>query len=311
MKIKVSEKKRELIIIFVTTLIIAFLVGFSANIAFNYLFSKSPIWFSVATCIFLIISIIILYLTIVSTAQRSSVKISFPLTFSRKKVKFFDLPHCPISVHSRVCFNYLPVESQKHLACYDNYVHFWKSDLQRFIDHVIQEALLTTVFKQREFYERNYVEITYSSLPDGIKENRFLEKWMDVSKEDYAIFVPSPIGIKTYGRNNSFLRIETCYGVLRCEWDIIYCQAPIYSKYFVNEKDLKPVEDYHDFYINLSLFYECNIWKLLSKELKLFLQWAGDIELELVEYDWDKAKIDRLFFVIKGEIENENASPQK
>ena len=295
----VKDTKREILIILITVILIAFLISILANVAFTKLYANNPMWTTLSFGLLFALAIISLYLTIVSKAKRYAGTISFPITFSRKLGKFLDLPDCPMSVHARVGFDKLPIEGQKHLTVYDNWQQFWSSDLQRFIDQVIQETLLTTIFKQFKFEERTYDSIQYTSLPEGITENNVLRNWLENYEKKFELFLPYAHSVKTYGRNNCFLLFKSKYGMLRCEWNISYCNTPIFSEFFIKDADLKPLEDYHDYLIDLDFGYECNSWKILSKNLENFLEWVSDIERSLNANDWKKSEINRLYVVMQ------------
>lgn len=297
------DKRREVFVLLITVLAIAILTNFAAGILFQEVYPRHPT-ISIFTCGFLLLVLSLgLYLTVVKSATKSITLAEIPLCFSRKLQRFIDLPHCPLSVHARVSFDKLPDEGRKHLTCYDNGEDFWQSELERFIDHVVQEALLTTVFRPDQSGQSKFDHIPYSELPQGVKENRQLKEWINISHE-FSLAAPYRPEVTTFGRNNSFLEITTRFGSVDAKWDIAYCNAPSYSEYFVNNPDLEPITDYHDFQVRITLATRSSPWKLLSPKMAAFFEWANTIEAKLTEYDWETSQIDRLFVMLKPNVED-------
>lgn len=298
------DKRREVFILLTTVLAIAILTNFGAGILNQEVYPRYPT-FSIITCVFLLVVLSLgLYLTVVKSATKLTTLAKIPLCFSRKLQKFIDLPHCPLSVHARVSFDRMPEEGRKHLTCYDNAKDFWQSDLERFIDHVVQEILLTTIFRRDQAVQSKFHHILFSELPEGVRENRQLKEWIKPLTE-FDLAAPYPPEVTTYGRNNSFLQIATRFGSIDAKWDIAYFNAPSYSRYFVSYPDLEPIEDYHDYEISITLAARTSPWKILSPKMTAFFEWANIIGAKLTEYDWETSQIDRLFVILKPSIKDQ------
>src|SRR4030042_4422419 len=233
-----SDKRREILIIVLSGIVIAFLIGGIASIVYSHLAAFHPRWTLFGSLILLLIATSILYVVLVSSVRRFKMQVEFPLTFDRNSPRFVDLPHCPMSINARVCFNQLPESGRKHLTCYDTVPEFFGSELNRFIDHVIQLVLLETVVFSSERPEsemKGYTHLSKKHFPLGVTENHFLKDWLDEIDSDRNILVPHFKEIQTFGRNNSFLRIYTKGGTLEFSWVVGHVSGAWYSEAFLPE----------------------------------------------------------------------------
>jgi hypothetical protein len=297
------EKQREVLILLISVIAISIITNFLAGILFDSLYHKYTTISIIISVLLLLILTLALYFTVVSSVTKSVIRVDIPLCFSRKLQRFIDLPRCIVSVRSRIHFDELPEEGRQHLTCYDDSPAFWDSDLNRFIDHIIQEALLTVVFQQDQSTKPGFAEIPYPNLPIGIRENHPLQKWIEPDG-NFHLLLPNRSRVTTYGRNNSFLQINTPFGSINAEWEITYCFAPLYSQYFVNLPDHEPIEDYHDFKVHITLITKNSPWRMLSPKMTTFFDWTNTIERKLNEQDWKSSQIDRLFIMLKPDVEN-------
>jgi hypothetical protein len=308
-----ADKRREILIFLLTAIVIAFLVGGIATILFSapFLAVTHPWWTLCGSIILLIIATSFLYIVLISSVRRLNMQVRFPLAFDRVTCLFVDLPYCPMSVNARVCFDKLPDPGRRHLACYDTIPGFFGSELNRFIDHVVQGVLLTRVVFQRErgdSTKKGYMRLRGGHLPLGVIENRFFADWVDELNRDRTVIVPHLKQIQTFGRNNSFFRINTKGGTLEFSWQIVYDQTPYYSKAFL---PLQADTDYrfHDYEVTVALLRTCSALRIFSASVRDFVDWASGVEKKLATYDWSFSQNDRLLYLIAKVRQSEGDAP--
>jgi hypothetical protein len=295
-----SDKRREILIIILTGIVIAFLIGGIASIVYPSLAAVHPKWTLFGSLILLLIATSILYVVLVSSVRRFETQVEFPLTFDRSTPIFVDLPHCPMNVNARVCFNKLPESGRKHLASYDTVPEFFGSELNRFIDHVIQDVLLETVVFSLDLSEskiKGYTRLLRKHFPLGVTENHFLKDWLDEIDSDRNIFVPHFKEIQTFGRNNSFFRIYTKGGTIEFSWAVEYVSGAWYSEAFLPAQP-RTRDRLHDFEVIVSLLQNCSALKIFSAKVQDFVFWASAVEKILAKHDWRSSQNDRLIYLI-------------
>jgi hypothetical protein len=295
-----SDKRREILTFVLTAIVIAFLINGIATIIFStpFLAVSHLMWTLFGSVILLLIATSFLYILLISSVRRLNVQVTFPITFDRTKCLFVDLPHCQMSVNVRVLFSKLPESGRKHLACYDDISDFFGSELNRFIDHAIQDTLLEVVVFQPSrpgLEKKGYTRLSIKHFALGVTENRFLADWFEELKLDRIVLVPHLKQIQTFGRNNSFFRIYTKGGTLEFSWGIAYCSFPYNSETFLPPK----TEDrFHDYEVTVSLMRSCNALRIFSAKVQDFVNWASGVEKELTTHDWNFSKNDRLLYII-------------
>jgi hypothetical protein len=306
-----SGKRRDILTFLLTVIVIAFLVAGIATIVFStpFLAVSHPRWTLFGSIVLLLVTAAFLYILLIASVRRLSMQVEFPITFDRARCLFVDLPYCPMSVNARVCFSSLPESGRKHLACYDKIPHFFGSELNRFIDHVIQCVLLEKVVFRREWEELNkkgYTRLSIKHFQLGVTENHFLADWFEELKSDRIVLVPNLKQIETFGRNNSFFRIYTKGGSLEFSWEVQYVQTPYYSGPFLPQQ----TEDRcHDYTITVSLVRSCNALKIFSAKVQDFVNWASGVEKQLATHDWNLSKNDRLLYLISKVRQAEQITP--
>jgi hypothetical protein len=288
----------QVLTVVLTTILIAFLVNGLATILFPIWNTTSPRWTLVACSGLLVAACFVLYAFIVSAVRRSTTRITFPLTFSRLHHAFIDLPRAPMSVNARVCFERLPPEGQHHLAVYDDPRKFFGSELNRFIDQVVQLVLLTRVLFTMRSSQKHWTRLTPDHLGRGIHENQFAKEWIDEIREKRQVFAPYLQCVKTFGRNNSFLDVRTSGGAIRFTWAISFMTAPWNSEPFC------PITadrmEFHDFEISLLMERDGNSKRIFSKKFKEFFAWSVKMDADLITHDWKSAQVERLTSLVQS-----------
>lgn len=293
-----DSKRNEILVVVVTVLVIAFVLGGLTSVTYP-VFMAAHAWLTVSlSLLLLVIAVLVLYVILVSSVRRSVMIVEFPVTFNRHKQQFVDLPHCPMSVHARFCFDELPPEGRAHLSCYDsNPMVFFGSDLARFIDQAVQEALLDIVVFRLERARPGLVRVSRPDLPIGILENRFNDTWIAGLGDDREVYAPYLKSIESFGRQNAFFRVVTKGGSIELTWQVSYSSAPWYSDAFCQQSG-QPENAFHDFCVTVTLTRSCNAFRLFSRKVGLFMEWARAIEASLREHDWKGSQNDRLLLLI-------------
>ena len=295
-----DNKRNEILVIVLTVLVIAFLLGGLTSVAYPVLMAAHA-WLTVSlSLLLLVIAVLVLYIILVSSVRRSVMIVEFPVTFNRHEQRFVDLPHCPMSVHARVCFNELPPEGRAHLSCYDNLSNpnvFFGSDLERFIDQAIQMALLAIVVFNPGEKRPGLVRVSRPDLPIGIFENRFNNCWVDKLDDNREVYVPYLKSIESFGRQNAFFRVVSKGGSIELTWQVSYSSGPWYSEAFCQQTG-QPENAFHDFCVAVTLTRSCNAFRLFSRKVALFTEWARAIEASLCEHDWKTSQNDRLLLLV-------------
>lgn len=290
-----AARKRELAIIVVTTIIAAFSINILSNVIFNNLYKEYRMVLLIGSILVLLSSSLSVFLLVFRYSRSGTVEISFPLSFDRKRMCFYDLPYCSPSVHARVQFNDLPDEGKRHLILYDEMFKFWDSEFSRFIDNLIQEWLLVIVFNNK-FSDQDLLEKRdFSKLPNGIRENIFFKSWFD-DKQKVFLCVPHGVKIECHGRHNSFVKIKSFYGESAFTWNVLFHQIPYFSGPFIDSKSADI--ECHDFLVVLKMEYSCNFIPFLSKKLMNFSSWLEKMAQNLNDHDWKNHQLDRIVLMI-------------
>lgn len=308
-----ADKRREILTFVLTAIVIAFLIAGIATIVFStpFLAVSHPRWTLSGSIILLLVATTFLYIVLISSVRRLNMQVKFPLTFDRARCLFVDLPYCPMSVNARVYFSKLPESGRKHLACYDITPHFFGSELNRFIDHVIQGVLLEIVVFQpewRELKKKGYTRLLRNHFPLGVTENNFLADWFNELKVDRNVLVPHLKQIQTFGRNNSFFRVYTKGGTLEFSWQVDYAQTAYYSEAFLS-RQTETNDRFHDYIVTVSLVRGCNALRIFSAKVQDFMNWASGVEKELAAHDWSFSQNDRLLYLINKVRQAEQKAP--
>ena len=288
------EKRREIITVILVALVVAFLVSGLASYAYPLLFQRFFATTLGLSLSLLVLSVVSLYLVLVSSIREKRVSVSFPLAFHFKERRFLDIPRCPMSVHARVLFNQLSDTGRQHLAEYDNILGFFKSPLHRFLDHVVQEALADiVVFQRTRQAEHGDTRLDQRHFPAGFRDNKFLEDWLAKLDEKRAVHIPYLKKIECFGPNNAFFRVRTKGGELTLTWRIGCLTRPGYSEpFFPDEKEFRDAA--HDFKITVQFVRRCHAWRVFSREVKRFLNWSDTVADRLEQHDWPCREGERL-----------------
>jgi hypothetical protein len=292
----INDRKKEVLIIFLSTISISLVLNVIASFVFNA-FNKKNVTINFLLLIIITITLVlILYQVLTSYLRDRKIRITFPFSYNQSEKRFLDLPLCPSSVHARYLFNRLPKEDKDHLNDYNSPFKFFNSDMERFLDHVVQETILTIMIRYKDTSSSYFKEIKFLQMPIGIQENRHFKSNPDILSDKYSIFIPYFKNLKTFGRNNAFIQIFTQYGKISFSWDISNQSFAGYSNAFYH-KLFKQHDDFHDYVVDLVLNIELNNWYLFSKRFNQFLNWVSNIELLARNNDWDSRNIDRLFII--------------
>jgi hypothetical protein len=292
------EKKIEVIVIALTTIVVAFIVSFIASYTYDSLKGYQHINIVVLVAfLILILTLGILYKTIFSNIGSKKIDVTVPLAFSRTTSEFMDLPYNMLSVQTRINFNSLPQSRRAHLTTYDGWGQFFGSELNRFLNQSIQSSIITRMlhgFKFKTKFKSDHLDS--DKLPNCLKENQYLKDWL---KEEGKIYGPRLTKIECFGPNNSFLRIDSDYGEVQFSWRISYNQAAPYSEFFFDEDEMEPIKDYHDYAVILTLTCSFNPWKIYSTKGTNFTNWCEELITELQTYDWSYKNPERMLSSIK------------
>jgi len=299
-----SERKRELIMVVITAIVLALAINLLSNILFDFFkadYLKQLLFATIGTILLFTLAVILL---VFRYSKSHTTEISFPLSFDRSIPRFNDIPYCAPSVHARVNFDNLPPAGRSHFLVYDEFDKFWGTDFNRFIDNTIQEWLLTVVFNGRSVKKKNLSRISFDKLPEGIRENNLLKNWWK-DKDEMQLHLPDKAKLTTFGRHNSFLKIASFFGSTAFSWDISFFQVPSLSRPFLKNYDIKEIDNCHDFQINIKMSIDCNFIPFFSGRLKRFCSWIEQIEQCFLGFDWERRQMDRLVNII-GDKGGEN-----
>lgn len=292
-----NDKRSDILVVILTAVVIAFLINGLSSVVFADFNVLHPLLMNLIAWPLLVIAVASLYFVLVSSVRRAKLQIEIPLAFNRNLCRFVDLPHCPMSVHARYCFDKLPDAGRLHLAEYDCPELFFRSDFQRFLDHVVQETLLSVVIFERNEHSKDYTRLSRKHFPSGIVENQFLADWLREIKDDRLISAPYFKNIQTFGRNNSFFRIQTKGGTIEFSWIISWCNTPWRSEAFCTSEQATR-DDFHDFYVTLTVVRCCKATRIFSGKVQKFVGWSQIIFDRLAQHDWNASQNDRLLYLI-------------
>lgn len=304
-----KEKKSEIIILVLTAMVIAFLASFFASFVYEEIKDLGLFkYFLIGALILLIISLIFIYKLVLSNFSNKRITITIPITFSRTRESFLDLPHNMLSVQTRVNFNLLPKEGRTHLTTYDKWGEFFNSELHRFINQSIQSSIVSRILNHWMYETDDKSDfIEKENLPKSIKENPYLKDWIKDKGKIYGCKINK---IGSFGPNDTFLEINSKYGIIKFTWSIAYAQMPRYSHYFFNDSELEPRVDYHDYIISLTLNYSVNPWQIFSSKSKTFHQWTDYLENKFRDYDWNTSSLERMLLLMK-DLKEDHSNKKK
>lgn len=291
-----KNRKKEIIVILLSSIVIALLL----NIIASLLFSKIPkesinLSLEIIICLTLL-TVVIIYLIFASNLKNNDLTIKVPLSYNKKEKCFQKLPYCPMSVRATGYFSNKPKIQQNLLHMSNTYENFFNKDMERFIDHVVQELLITFILRNDYKTPKYFTAIKASQMPSGITDNSLLYKDGKVN-ENFILEAPYFEILSTYGRNNAFIKIYTKYGNIKFYWNISPMNAAPYSNFFYYNS-YKQVEDFHDYEIELHFSSECKYWYILSPNLEGFTNWIEYISNRLTEEDWETSNMQRLLIFL-------------
>lgn len=287
MNINIIQKRKEVILILFTGIIIAFLIGIISDIFFKSLFVGNELSISLISIVGLLISSSFAYFIILSKTENLKVSIKFPFTFDKNHLVFVDIPSSPPSLHARYLFDNLSMEEKRNLASYDLWDKFFNSPFDKFINEVVQETLLILLFRRLERKRQNWKSFKFAELPYRLQKNEHLKK--SYGHEKVSIRMPTWATIETFGNNDLFLRIKSKYGIIELKWNISVTQIPYLSKYYISILSINNNKYIHDFIIDVSLVYNCKFWQMFSRGIIEYENWIEELENDFRKLDWQNS----------------------
>lgn len=291
MVIDVSKKRSEVILLAITVIVMAFLVGIASNIVFTE-FYKDPYKarFTVVIGLSIIMTSLFGYFKILSQAELGSSKTKFLFTFNKSKGFFIDIPHCVTSVNGRLLFNRLPEEKQKEISQYKfQDLRFDDCELLVFLNNIVQEIILTGIVNNSFLSVKGCKKITVSQLPSSMRQNYCLD-------QSETIYVPQQLNIETFGR---FIRLSSMFGNIDFHWKFSLGNQNHWTRSLLSVTNPDDTDEYSDFVAEVTMAYKCNFWPMFSKNLDTFLLWIELIERNLKEYEWADSERQMILFSLK------------
>ena len=292
----IFRKRREIIVLILSFLVISFLVSGLASYTVMKLGISNDIMIWIISSFVILIGIFTIYYLLVASLRNNRFQIVVPITFDRINKRFVDLPFCPFSVNARVAFDQLSSENKTHLASYTNSNHIG-TDLERFINCLIQNIVLTRVIFRPHQANMRFNKIKKVDLPEGIKENQILTDWIAELDNNDRVRIPDFKSFESYGRNNSWFKIRTKGGKIDIAWVSSYMQVSYYSKAFISTKPDSDF-DYCDYILKIYFSRTCNVLKLFSKKATSFNEWIDIVEDNLRNHDWKESQADRIIYLL-------------
>lgn len=290
-----KNRRKELIIIIISGVLITFILSVLANYIYNWGVKCNITIIPYITI--LLLSIIFISQVVRKYASEEKIEISFPILFDHINLRFYDLPFNPGSIHSRVGFANLNIDRKNILVTFDDTEKFWSSEFETFIDYVIQNFLIIAVIDSYNLERKVLEKFTINKLPESIRENEVFKNWWDKSKND-SIYLPKNTNISTFGRSNAFIKIENKYGEIDFIWKVIFNPIAELTKIFIDQNSIEASEC-HEFIIEIRMKCKYHFNMFNRKNMDLTYNWINSIFNIFSKFDWEKNCIQRVEYLLQ------------
>jgi len=301
MSTNLEARQKEALLLLLTVFLLALLVGLLSNIIYDHYININRELFIIITAISLLITLIITYFIIIGTTSEVITTVMFPLCFSDKLKKFIDIERCVPSVHARIHFDRNPSGFKRELAKQAQNREFWGSDLEGFVNDVVQAIFLDLLFDGNSSAIREYLDtpsgrelfeaqsgektIPYANFPETIKRNSAIRRELEVSSE-YSILIPEWAKFTTFGEYERFIQVKSKYGSLTLTWGVAPANTAYHSESYLTAMGIDPENDAHEYEVNAVLTYSYKHIYIHTKMLRAYLIWVQKIRRRFNELDW-------------------------
>lgn len=286
---KLNLVKKEAISILLIIIGMAFLVSSLSNVIFEKFYASNTTIYIVAVCALLVLLSLISYVFFASSLASSKKSVKMNFTFNHESGRFIDIPHCPSAVNARVEFDKLEESKRIHLASCAYLLKFSGSELERFIDDVVQKILLNNILKRASYSlpSKDVKSISVNEAPDNIREN-----WVLIKNTDRKINfnVISSASIKALNPRRNYFKIECPYGNITFNWYNSFSQTAYDSGAFLESVEEVNPEKCCDLHSEVIITAKVSYFRLLSSKTKTFANWSAQISEEVEDWDWSRAQ---------------------
>jgi hypothetical protein len=293
-------RRREVLLLLLTVIVLAILVSLLADVVFSYLFDTNRVLFTIAVIAALLGFSVLGYLTILSRTESTMVSVEFPFCFDREKRHFIDIPHCIPSVHARVHFDHLSQMAREELASYDiDPRKFFGSEFDHFVNDIVQAIILEPLIKNVSWRREDSKSFTFDDLPETMKRNNCLRRQAS-SDLGLEMYLPTWASLDTFGRYERFIRIKSKYGQIEFTWQIAYASRTSYTDPYIALLDSESEPDFHDFIVTLFMAYDCRYSQMYSRGLDNYMSWVLEMRRRLEQLDWKNTQAELQLVILES-----------
>ena len=279
----INKKKIQLFV--VSTIAIALVVSSIASILVAELYDPNKTAFTIALLVSLVLIVLVSYELIASEDMNRNTSSKFVFAFDKVSKKFLDIKHHSPSVHARVGWEQLTLEHRNHLATLDHPSLYFGSDLNFFIDQVVQYYVVMIAIKNTGFRNSKYEAIPVTKFP------RFLMAGRIFSMDNKAVInLPSSVSIERIDDGLPYIKLASKYGSMDIRWTNSFSQRASYTEPFILSQGINDTDHYHDFSVNIECTYKLKHWRMLSQKAKEFHEWVELVSCKIKDSSWDESE---------------------